>query len=64
MAELKFPIEVKIDVPTETANACLKILEMWVNAKEGRDIRGHRVTGEYTEYYLTEKGERNESEDM
>lgn len=41
MAELKIPIEVKIEIPTETAEGCLKILEMWVNEKKGREIIGN-----------------------
>lgn len=43
---MEVKIKAKIDVPKETADACVKLLEIWVNADNSRRIEIDSVTTE------------------
>lgn len=43
---MEVKIKAKIDVPKETAEACVKLLEIWVNADNSRRIEIDSVTTE------------------
>ena len=53
--KLEIKIEPKIVVSKETAEGCLKIVEMWVNAERNRGIEEDYID-EYTVKFLL-KGE-------
>lgn len=55
LKELKIPVEVKMEIPTATAEGCLKILEMWVNEKKGREIIGNSTACGGIHFTLIEK---------
>ncbi len=44
--KVEVKVNAKIDVPTETANACVKLLEIWANADNSRRIEIDSVTTE------------------
>lgn len=41
--KVEVKINTKIDVPTETAEACVRLLEIWVNAEPNREIEADDV---------------------
>ncbi len=41
--KMEVKINAKIDVPTETAEACVRLLEIWVNAEPNREIESDDV---------------------
>lgn len=41
--KLEVKVNAKIDVPTETAEACVRLLEIWVNAEPNREIEADDV---------------------
>ena len=43
MAELKFDIPVKLEIDRSTAEACLKLVEIYMNRHSYLDIVGDRV---------------------
>lgn len=43
---MEVKIKAKIDVPKETADTCVKLLEIWVNADNSRRIEIDSVTTE------------------
>lgn len=43
---MEVKVKVKIDVPKETADACVQLLEVWVNADNSRRIEIDPVTTE------------------
>lgn len=51
MDTVTLTVRTKIDITTETAELCLRLLEAWVNADPGRKIEMEMVdTGEGLEY--------------
>lgn len=44
--KVEVKVNAKIDVPAETANACVKLLEIWANADNSRRIEIDSVTTE------------------
>lgn len=62
---MEVKIKAKIDVPKETAEACVKLLEIWVNADNSRRIEIDSVTteeGVEQKIYLCTFGERRTDE--
>lgn len=49
---MEVKINAKIDVPKETAAACVKLLEIWVNADNRRRVE---LDTEETEYGLEQR---------